>query len=101
MSRETISLPPGDDFDAWADYYFNEWGVNVIPAPTSDKGKDEKHRQLTWPKGGWKDYQHRTMTREEHEAFKRNGDYTLRNGLAVVAGRVWRGPNAGLCGLCL
>jgi len=95
MSRE-ISLPPIDDFNGWADFYFYEWGINVIPAPTMDKNKDEKDKQFTWIKGGWQDYQTRAMSEREHDAFKRNGDYISRKGLAVVAGRVWRGPSKGL-----
>ena len=96
MVNEVSLPPPIDDFDGWADYYFDEWGVNVIPAPTSDKNKPEGERQFTWPKGGWDQFQHRAMTREEHETFKQNGDYALRKGLAVVAGQIWRGPNKGL-----
>jgi DNA polymerase elongation subunit (family B) len=91
-----IAVPSYDDYNGWADHYFYAWGVNVIPAPTIDKGKDQKDKVSSWIKGGWDNYQTNTMTFEEHEEFKRNGDYTSRKGLAIIAGQVWRGPHKGL-----
>jgi hypothetical protein len=90
------SLPSVDDFNGWADFYFYERGVNVIPAPTQNKGKkQEEWKTPGWVKDGWLDFQHRAMTEDEHKTFKENGDYLSRGGLAIVVGRVWRGPNKG------
>src|SRR5918994_2940635 len=91
-----IVVPSYNEYNGWADHYFYGWGVNVIPAPTIDKGKDQKDKVSSWIKGGWDNYQTNAMTLEEHEEFKRNGDYTSRKGLAIIAGQVWRGPHKGL-----
>jgi DNA polymerase elongation subunit (family B) len=95
-SRENNSKSPSptDDFNAQADFYYDVWGVNVIPAPTIDKGKEVKDRQFSWI-SSWDEFQTRAMTKEEHEQFKANGDYTWRKGIAITAGKVWRGQHAG------
>ena len=84
---------PTDDFNAQADFYFDIWGINCIAAPTADKNKDVKDRQFSWIL--WEHFQTREMTREEHEQLKRNGDYTWRKGIAIIPGKVWRGPHVG------
>jgi DNA polymerase elongation subunit (family B) len=92
---EIFSLPPYEDIDAWADRIFYSWGCNCFPAPTADKNKDPKDCKFTWI-DHWREFQHREMTVEEHETFKRNGEYRKRNGLAIIAGPIWRGSNKGL-----
>jgi hypothetical protein len=32
-----MSTDQSDDFNARADFYHRQWGINIIPAPTTDK----------------------------------------------------------------
>lgn len=65
-----------------ADFWYNDIGVNVIPADTKQKTTFENWSQ-------WKD---KSMPNEIFESYKKSGYYN--NGLAIVPGKIWRGPFA-------
>ena len=66
-----------------ADYWFNEIGVNVIPANTREKNTFV----------GWSECQDKPIPRQVHEARKENGYYN--KGIALIPGKLWRGPFEG------
>jgi putative DNA primase/helicase len=66
-----------------ADFWYYEIGVNVIPA-------DTKHKTIFENWSQWKD---KSMPIEVFESYKRSGLYN--NGLAIIPGRIWRGPYEG------
>jgi hypothetical protein len=65
------------------DYWFYTIGINVISANTINKTPTEK----------WSEYQDKPIQSESFEQNKKNGTY--ENGIAIMPGRVWRGPNKG------
>ena len=67
----------------WADFWFYEIGVNVIPANTKEK--------TTY--ANWAQWQDKPIPIEKHIELKKNGDY--KNGIAIVTGKIWRGKYAG------
>ena len=67
----------------WADFWFYERGVNVIPANTKEK--------VTFV--SWSECQDKPIPEELHELRKKNGEYG--KGIAVVLGRIWRGKHQG------
>ena len=67
----------------WADFWFYQIGVNVIPADTKNKQTYEH----------WSQCQDKPIPEEEHEERKRNGEYN--KGIAIVTGPIWRGKNKG------
>jgi hypothetical protein len=68
-----------------ADFWYYEIGVNVIPADTKNKTTFENWSQ-------WKD---KSMPVEGFESYKKAGYYI--NGLAIIPGRIWRGPHESMC----
>ena len=86
-----IPLLPHDS-NAWADHHFYEIGVNIIDAPTRDKGKPREGKKGSFPE--WKDWQDKPIPKEEHERRKHEGLYA-KQGIAIIPGRVWRGEHAG------
>jgi hypothetical protein len=65
-----------------ADYWHYYIGVNVIPADTKRKRTYEN----------WTQWQNLFISDEMHESRKKNGEYN--NGLAIIPGKIWRGPFA-------
>ncbi|MEJ7642661.1 MAG: hypothetical protein WKF36_10805 [Candidatus Nitrosocosmicus sp.] len=63
------------------EYWFYTIGINVISANTINKTPTEE----------WSEYQDKPIPPESFEQNKRNGVY--KNGIAIIPGRVWRGPN--------
>ncbi len=71
------------NFNDWADFWYYEKGINVLSADTVKKVPTEE----------WAEYQNKPMYPETFEKRKRDGLY--KNGIALIPGRVWRGPNKG------
>ena len=81
---EVVSVPPLNDYNGWARFWYDVIGVNVIPAKTRIK--------KTYIK--WTPYQDGPTPRETFEEWIRNGEF--RDGMALVLGKVWRGKYEGL-----
>ena len=75
--------PPTPDYNRWADYWYYEIGVSVIPADTKKK--------KTWIK--WSQYQIQPVSEEQFQEWKRQDAF--KDGMAIIVGRVWRGPYRG------
>src|SRR5580765_6461891 len=71
------------DFNDWTDFWFYEMGINVLSADTVNKIPTEE----------WYEYQNKPMPPELFEKRKKEGLY--KNGIALIPGQVWRGPNKG------
>jgi len=71
-----------------ADFWFDDIGVNVIPANTKDKNTFES----------WTEWQAKSIPLEIHKTRKKKGYYdntknsNYNNGIAIIPGRIWRGP---------
>jgi Bifunctional DNA primase/polymerase, N-terminal len=72
-----------DEVNKWADFWFYEIGVNVISADTKNKQTHEN----------WSQWQDKPIPEEEHEQRKKNGKYN--KGIALIPGKIWRGPFKG------
>jgi Bifunctional DNA primase/polymerase, N-terminal len=83
MSSRAVGLPPLKDHNAWADYWRNVVGVNVIPAQTRAKKIFVE----------WKQWQNQPIPDEVHERWKSEGKFN--DGMAIICGKVWRGQHAG------
>ena len=70
-----------DSFNAYADFWFYTIGANIIPSDTINKTTNFQ----------WSEYQNKPMPPELFEKRKRDGLY--ENGIALIPGKVWRGPN--------
>jgi len=68
-------------FNEWADFWYNEIGINVIPANTKEKKTFEN----------WTIWQAHPIPVEMHESYKKAGSY--KNGIAIITGKIWCGPN--------
>lgn len=64
-------------YNAWADFWRYEIGVNVIPAQTKLKRISVK----------WASYQNAPIPEWQHNTWKNNG--TFIDGMAIIAGKVW------------
>ena len=62
----------------WADFWYYQIGVNVIPADTKNKETYEN----------WSQWQDKPIPDELHEQRKRNGDYN--KGIALLPGKIWK-----------
>jgi P4 family phage/plasmid primase-like protien len=81
--KETNSNNIHSQIDQWADFWYYEIGVNVIPANTKEKITHQN----------WSQWQDKSIPMEEHESRKKNGYY--KNGIAIILGRIWRGRYEG------
>ena len=75
--------PQSTILNDWSDFWHDEIGVNVIPANTKDKNTFES--QTNW--------KHQSIPDHIHESRKKSGHYN--NGIAIITGKIWRGPYAG------
>ena len=75
--------PAADIMNQSADYWFKDIGVNIVRANTKEKKTYEN----------WSQWQDQPIPYELHEERKQNGYYS--NGLAIIPGKIWRGPFAG------
>jgi hypothetical protein len=75
--------PQSTILNDWSDFWYYDIGVNPIPANTKDKNTFE-----SWT--NWKD---QSIPEEVHESRKKSGYYN--NGIAIITGKIWRGPFAG------
>jgi hypothetical protein len=75
--------PPAPDHNRWADYWYYEIGVSVIPAKT-------KIKKTFIP---WSQYQIQPVPEEQFQEWKRQDAF--KDGMAIIPGRVWRGPYRG------
>jgi hypothetical protein len=78
---ESTAIPPLDDYNGWARFWYDVIGVNVIPAKTRIKKTFIK----------WTPYQEGPTPRETFEEWIRNDDF--KDGMALVLGKVWRGKH--------
>jgi len=67
----------------WADLWYYQIGVNVIPADTKNKRTYEN----------WLQWQDNPIPDELHEERKKNGEYN--KGIALLSGKIWRGQFEG------
>ena len=87
--------PPYEDTNGWVLYYFNVWGVNVIPAPVEDKNKPKSEQKSYWPVK-WEDYPVIRISDATQKRWIDAGQYTgPARGIAIILGRVWVGPMKG------
>ena len=70
------------DVNSWADFWHYDIGANVIPAISNTKRPN-----LT----SWKEWQSTPVTEDQYNKWKRDGLY--KQGMAVISGKIWRGPN--------
>src|SRR5918999_1284162 len=87
-STMTPSPPPAPepttpDFNKWADYWYYEIGLNIIPADTKNK--------RTYIK--WSEWQINPIPEEQFNEWKRTNAFD--KGMAVIAGKAWRGRYEG------
>jgi hypothetical protein len=73
-------IPQSTILNDWSDFWFYEIGANIIPANTKEKSTFIS----------WSEFQNKSIPDEVHDARKRSGYYS--NGIAVITGRLWRGP---------
>ena len=66
----------------WSDFWYHDIGVNPFPANTKEKETYES----------WSQWQEQSIPIEVHEERKKAGYYD--NGIAIILGRIWRGPYA-------
>ena len=71
------------NYNYWADVWYYDVGVNVIPANTKEKGTFEN----------WLPWQDKSIPQELHEQRKKNGEYN--KGIAIIPGKIWRGQFKG------
>ncbi len=71
-----------DDITKGADFWYYDIGANVIPAKSKNKQPNIPSREF---------FQHHPVIEEQYERWKKKGAFN--QGLAVVAGKLWRGPN--------
>lgn len=71
------------------DYWFYIIGVNVIPI--------NSRRKI--PLVAWIEYQDQPISKEQFEKWKNNGDFD--NGVAIIAGKIWRGAYKGKYLTCI
>jgi P4 family phage/plasmid primase-like protien len=76
----TLEQPHSSNLNNWADFWYHEIGVNVIPADTKNK--------KIW--ATWSQYQKQPVSLEQHVEWKKQNAYS--KGLAIIPGKVWRGP---------
>jgi hypothetical protein len=81
MAEPVFPTPPLEDFNKWADFWYYEKGVNVIPADTMHK--------KTYVQ--WKRYQTTEVSEEQLAAWK--AENAFKDGLAIIPGKVWRGAH--------
>src|SRR5918994_1517298 len=80
---EAVGIPPLEDHNAWADFWYYQIGVNVIPAHTRQKKTFVE----------WKPWQIESIPEELHGQWKRENRFA--DGLAIILGKVWRGEHIG------
>ncbi len=71
-----------DNIIKGADFWYYSIGANVIPAKS-------KMKQPNIP--SWKQFQGNPVTKEQYEKWKQTGAF--KDGIAVIAGKIWRGPH--------
>ncbi|MGD1838709.1 MAG: bifunctional DNA primase/polymerase, partial [Nitrososphaeraceae archaeon] len=71
------------DVDRWADFWYYEIGVNVIPADTKNK----------IPLVPWRPNQNKPIPKDVFEQWKKEGKFN--KGLAIICGKIWRGRHKG------
>src|SRR5919108_464187 len=80
---EAVGIPPLEDHNAWADFWYYTIGVNVIPANTRQKKTFVE----------WKRWQIESIPEELHDQWKH--DNAFKDGMAIILGKVWRGKHKG------
>lgn len=75
--------------NTWADFWYYEIGVNVIPADTWNKSTHIR----------WSKYKDEPVKEELHKNWQLNGDFD--NGIAIIVGKIHRGPYIGKYLACI
>src|SRR5215211_3063052 len=78
---EAVGIPPLEDHNAWADFWYYTIGVNVIPAYTQKKKTFFE----------WKPWQLQSIPEEMHDQWKRENKFA--DGMAIILGKVHRGEH--------
>lgn len=81
-----VPEPTPTDFNEWARFWYYDVGVNVIPANTRTK--------KTWIRWKEEGYQTNPIPEEVFQRWIDNNEF--KNGMAAMAGMVWRGKNKGV-----
>src|SRR5215211_6904702 len=76
MSSNSNSRPL-DDYNAWADFWRCDIGVNVIPADTRNKSTYIK----------WSELQDKSRPEDQHNKWK--AENAFLKGLAIIPGKIW------------
>jgi hypothetical protein len=77
------------NFNEAADFWYYELGINVIPINSKEK--------VTYIK--WSEFQHRSVSEEQYIRWKTEGAFN--QGIAVIAGKIWRGEYNGKYLACI
>lgn len=83
---KTVDIPASDDYNGWANWWFNVIGCNVIPAAPDD---ESKMKPLVEWKNGPINYQDNPVSDEQHKEWMQKG--LFKNGFAIIMGKLWRG----------
>jgi hypothetical protein len=74
---------PTPYYNMWADFWFYDVGMSCIPSDTKKK--------KTWIK--WSQYQVYPVSEEQFQEWKQQDAF--KDGMAIIPGKVWRGPQKG------
>jgi hypothetical protein len=77
MSSNNSNDRPLDGYNAWADFWRYDNGVNVIPADTKNKTTSIS----------WAEWQNKPIPEDLHKEWKTTGAFN--KGMAVILGKVW------------
>jgi len=83
MTSQTIQLPPLNDFNAWACFWYYDIGVNVIPTDAEKKK----------PKVTWKSLQKESLSEGLLNEWISQG--LFKDGIGVITGNICRGKHIG------
>ena len=75
------------NINEWADFWYYNIGVNVIPADTRNKR----------PKVEWKQYQNDPVPEEQYKEWKQQDKF--KDGMAIIAGKVRHNAQRKTCTL--
>ena len=80
---ETVGIPPLEDHNRWADFWYYQRGLNVLPADTM-----RKKTYITWK-------QYETSRVPEEQLAQWKAENAFAKGMAIVLGQVWDGDHKG------
>ena len=91
LSRDQIEALSNEEkiefYDAWANYWRYDIGINVIPAVWQIVDKEKKFIPII----PWKEYQTKPIPESMHDAWLKSGAFVT--GIAGIFGPVWHRPD--------